>query len=363
MDLKNFKELKKLSKGISIIYVDEDKGFQKTIIKILEKTFDHVYQAFSVTQALQLFRQLGPDIVLTSMSFSEKSGLEMITEMKHLDQKTKFLVLNELNEDLDLLYQLDLGVSEVLIKPSSNRQLLNALFKTLKSFDNTFFEKCVGDIYNYSKNSNWFYVINLYKGVLVKNKGVVVSIGEDEIKLKINHLQTASAKYQGYSFFILDGIGYLKAFLLSADKTDNTVTYVKPSFLKNIPYEITHKMIQTDRDFVVFLKKNNQNYKLKSLEISSNMVNIFSQELMETINVNDEVDITLGFNTKRINNIIDDFIFNKIFGKGKIVSIEPYKRGILIKAKIVLKNKDIKILEKYINEQEENRLFELTKFR
>lgn len=93
----------------------------------LEPDLEIVGQAENGHSALELCRELQPDIVLTDIEMPEMTGLELAAELKAASSKTRVLILTTFARPGYLRRALEHGASGYMLKASPADQLAKAI--------------------------------------------------------------------------------------------------------------------------------------------------------------------------------------------------------------------------------------------
>jgi len=117
-----------------ILSVDDSPLVRNLIKKFLSKTddFEVVGEASNGEEAVKLFFQLKPDIVIMDVTMPVKNGLEAAQEILSQEPGAKILLASAMGDD-DLLDQaLAIGIKHSIQKPFKQAQLIDALNKILE---------------------------------------------------------------------------------------------------------------------------------------------------------------------------------------------------------------------------------------
>ena len=85
---------------MTILIADQNRGFRSAVRKLLEvegKT-GMVWEANDGEQAIQLARDLRPDLVLMDMSLPRVDGLEVTRMIKKMDTQVQVIIMGEYTE-------------------------------------------------------------------------------------------------------------------------------------------------------------------------------------------------------------------------------------------------------------------------
>lgn len=86
-----------------------------------------VGQAATGKEALMLFRELDPDVVVMDLKMPDENGLVAIEEIRESGSETPILVLTSFSDDEMVLSAIRLGANGIMLKDSPPEQLLKAI--------------------------------------------------------------------------------------------------------------------------------------------------------------------------------------------------------------------------------------------
>jgi DNA-binding NarL/FixJ family response regulator len=89
--------------------------------------FDLVGEASGAADALELARQLAPDVVLLDILLPDAIGIRVIRQLKDIRQETKVIVLTTFDDDEYLFGAFREGAEGFLLKTASVEELENAI--------------------------------------------------------------------------------------------------------------------------------------------------------------------------------------------------------------------------------------------
>ncbi|SFV66763.1 Two-component response regulator yesN [hydrothermal vent metagenome] len=117
-------------KRLKLLYAEDEKSTREQHIIYLKSRYDfEIYEADDGMQALNLYKEHRPDIVLTDITMPKMNGLEFIQEIRKISHHTKIIMLTAHSESQKLLQAFDADVVNYLVKPI-NRQKLRASIDT-----------------------------------------------------------------------------------------------------------------------------------------------------------------------------------------------------------------------------------------
>ena len=118
-----------------ILIVDDEEMIRngiKAVIPWNEIEIDNVELASSGKEALTLIRRKPPDILLTDISMTEMSGLDMVEEANTLCSNMKVIVLTGYDSFEYAKQALKLRVDDFLLKPIAEDTLKECIWKQVQ---------------------------------------------------------------------------------------------------------------------------------------------------------------------------------------------------------------------------------------
>lgn len=115
-----------------ILIIEDDKilnGFFKEFFQIY---FNNIIQAYDGLEALDLYKEHNPDLVITDLNLPKLDGLSVIQEMSKLNEKTQFVIMTGDTEQTQLEKALELNLIAYLVKPVESTKLQEVI-KNIKS--------------------------------------------------------------------------------------------------------------------------------------------------------------------------------------------------------------------------------------
>ena len=116
--------------GVRKVFIVEDHpAFREGLVQILkcEQDLTVCGQAGDAVQAFQSISQLKPDLVLVDITLPGKSGLELIKEIRAVNQKVKLLVVSMHDEALYADRVLRAGGDGYIMKQEDPEEILDAI--------------------------------------------------------------------------------------------------------------------------------------------------------------------------------------------------------------------------------------------
>ncbi|HZV80661.1 MAG TPA: response regulator [Geobacteraceae bacterium] len=116
----------------TVMIVDDELFFRGLLRDILTKAgLNVVAEAANGTDAVVMYREYSPDIVLMDIYMPEKSGIDSTGEIMAIDPGAKILICSGVGYDQDLDAAMQAGARGVVYKPFYDEEVLEMVRKTL----------------------------------------------------------------------------------------------------------------------------------------------------------------------------------------------------------------------------------------
>lgn len=114
---------------IRVLCVDDHPLVRKGIVAILanEADIELVAEAGNGREAVELFRQLQPDITLMDLRMPDLDGIGAVQQIRKEFPEAKIIALTSFDGDQDIYRALEAGVSGYLLKETVHTEILNAI--------------------------------------------------------------------------------------------------------------------------------------------------------------------------------------------------------------------------------------------
>jgi DNA-binding response OmpR family regulator len=184
----------KKENNLNLLYVEDEEFIRKNAVLFLEDEFQNIYEASNANEALKIYNEKKPDIIITDISMPKMSGLELCEEIRKKDNKTPIIITTAYSDTKYLLKAVELNLVKYLIKPIEEESLFEALqicFEKINDQNSNIInlsDKHKYDIFNHTLTHNNT-IIKLTQSqtllleLLIKHKNRVVTYQEIE-----NHL-------------------------------------------------------------------------------------------------------------------------------------------------------------------------------
>ncbi|ADG93162.1 response regulator receiver protein [Arcobacter nitrofigilis DSM 7299] len=159
----------KLLNNLNILLVEDDIKTANEMKAILKLIFKNVFYAKNGIDALTIYKENFPEIILTDIEMKEMNGLELLKEIRKKDHHTIIVILSAHSEQKLLLDVINSSCSGYILKPINADRLVNQLYLILRN--NTTIDKDINLFENVKYNL-------LNKELIINNK--VVPLGSKE---------------------------------------------------------------------------------------------------------------------------------------------------------------------------------------
>jgi DNA-binding response OmpR family regulator len=112
---------------VTLLYVEDDEIIRKQAIIYLEKLCKKVWGARDGLEALEIYEDHKPDIIISDIKMPRLNGLEMASKIRKTDKSTPIILATAFTDTDYLLKAVELQLIKYLVKPISSAKLLEAL--------------------------------------------------------------------------------------------------------------------------------------------------------------------------------------------------------------------------------------------
>ena len=114
---------------ITVLVADDHHLFRQGLVKIVESEglYNVVGEASDGLEALNKIKDLAPDVAILDVSMPKITGLEVVRQLKKVNDKIQFIILTMYKEEEFLYEALDIGVKGYILKENTNDDLSAAL--------------------------------------------------------------------------------------------------------------------------------------------------------------------------------------------------------------------------------------------
>jgi len=119
-----------------LLYVEDEDDVRKNYSEYLSRYFNTIYEAADAKQALKIYKEEEPNILIIDINLPQISGLEFLKTIRESDHTTKAIMLTANSDVETLLKATELKLTKYLVKPVSRSELKDALFLAVDEIEN-----------------------------------------------------------------------------------------------------------------------------------------------------------------------------------------------------------------------------------
>jgi len=116
-----------------LILVADDAAFMRKMIRMTlsEVGLDNIVEASDGEEAVALFKDKSPDLVLLDITMAKKDGLAALAEIMQADPSARVIMCTAIGQQQTVMEALSLGAADYVIKPFQKDKLLEAVLNVL----------------------------------------------------------------------------------------------------------------------------------------------------------------------------------------------------------------------------------------
>ncbi|QOG12905.1 response regulator [Arcobacter sp. FWKO B] len=344
----NNNSLNEIRKKLKILCVEDDPVTRQRMELYLKKYFNTVYVATDGAEGLKRYKQNKPDIVITDIMMPNLNGLDMSDEIKKLNSYVKVLVISAHDDKEYLMRSLNIGVDGYITKPIKTNELTEALNRLIKSIaisndmklskeikhtdTHKIEEQTKEDFFKIfqvlKENDLVIKTISKFKGLILSTNSLIEEIKDDKIVIVCEKLQATMAKSEK------NIILHNELFKQDVFAEITTISKQKNKYvleIKNFKYMLSSPSAREEvrlipkEDFLASLFYKSKPYHVKVVDISLKAFSLTSENILNTFNIGDEVELKLII-PKKQKTIYNETTFNLYINcKGIITKIDEDK--------------------------------------
>lgn len=157
-----------MKKNITILYIEDEELIRKQAVEYLSLIYSTVLEAKDGEEALKIYHDTKPDIIISDIEMPIMNGLEMAKAIRKLDKKIPIIITTAHTQSEYLLEALQLQLIKYIVKPVTTEKLKSALTIAYEYIE----EEKIESIIKFSKTK--FYD-SLNKTLIIDNSVVKLS--------------------------------------------------------------------------------------------------------------------------------------------------------------------------------------------
>ncbi|MFY0542777.1 response regulator [Brevibacillus sp. H7] len=115
------------------VLIVDDAAFMRMMIKeILTKNgYSVVGEASDGAQAVEKYKELGPDLVTMDITMPEMDGITALKEIKKFDPNARIIMCSAMGQQAMVIDAIQAGAKDFIVKPFQADRVIEAIKKTL----------------------------------------------------------------------------------------------------------------------------------------------------------------------------------------------------------------------------------------
>lgn len=122
-------------KNMTILYAEDEEGIRKNISDALSYYAKDVYEACNGKEALEIYEEKKPDIILSDIHMPILNGLEFVKEVRKNNREIPIIMITAHTDKEYLLDAVELHMEKYIVKPVDIDELFETLDKCVYILD------------------------------------------------------------------------------------------------------------------------------------------------------------------------------------------------------------------------------------
>jgi DNA-binding response OmpR family regulator len=182
--------------NISILIAEDDIRLRQLYVEYLALFFNTVYEAKDGLEALQIYKEKSPDIIISDINMPKLDGLQLIEKIRQKDMQTQVVILSAYADQETLLQAIKLNLFEYLVKPVESQQLKDLIMSMIRKIQHAKNHLCMPDGYKWHKEHR-----QLFKNDLE----IILQEGEKRLlEILIRYINTNVSNETLYQYIFSD---------------------------------------------------------------------------------------------------------------------------------------------------------------
>jgi two-component system chemotaxis response regulator CheY len=113
------------------ILIVDDAAFMRMMIKdILTKNgYEVVGEAENGAKAVQMYKELKPELVTMDITMPEMDGIQAVREIKKIDSSAKIIMCSAMGQQMMVMEAIQAGARDFVVKPFQQERVIQAIEK------------------------------------------------------------------------------------------------------------------------------------------------------------------------------------------------------------------------------------------
>ena len=119
----------------SVLFADDEEKIRQSMERLLALKYETIYLAKDGAEALEIYKEKSPDIVITDIMMPNMTGLELTKEIREISRETPVIIATAHNETDFFIEAIEYGVVRFLLKPIELPKLFNCIVDLCAALD------------------------------------------------------------------------------------------------------------------------------------------------------------------------------------------------------------------------------------
>ena len=120
-----------MTNELTLLYIEDDTEILENVSFLLSRFVKKVYTAIDGEEALNVYAEQKPDILVTDINIPKISGLEVAERIRKENKKIPIIIISAYTDDEQLKKAKEIGVSTYVKKPFTLSDLKDAITKAI----------------------------------------------------------------------------------------------------------------------------------------------------------------------------------------------------------------------------------------
>lgn len=112
-----------------LILIADDAAFMRKMVKMTlsEAGITRVIEAKNGDEAISMYQEQHPDLVLLDITMAGKSGMEVLEEIREYDGNAKIVMCSAIGQEQTVMEAIQMGAMDYVVKPFQKDKLIETV--------------------------------------------------------------------------------------------------------------------------------------------------------------------------------------------------------------------------------------------
>lgn len=113
------------------VLIVDDAAFMRMMIKniLVEDGFEIAGEAKNGKEAIELYKELEPDLVTMDITMPDMDGIEAVKEILEIDKEARIIMCSAMGQQAMVIDAIQAGAKDFIVKPFKPDRVLSAIKK------------------------------------------------------------------------------------------------------------------------------------------------------------------------------------------------------------------------------------------